>query len=106
MGRAYLGLWGVVLSAGPALAQEPPAEVRSLQEVQGAIASVDARRGTLMLSEGKGRVELRVDASTTIFLPGGIGSLADLTPGQKVRAAYERGDKGPVAQWIELVEEP
>lgn len=104
MGRGYVGLLGAVLGAVPALAQEPLAEVRSLREVQGAITAVDARQGTLMLAEGKGRVELRVDESTTIFLPGGTGSLADLSPGQKIRAAYERGDKGSVAQWIEVVE--
>jgi hypothetical protein len=93
-----------LLGAVPALAQEPPAEVRSLREVEGAISSVDVRRGTLTLAEARGRVELRVDASTTIFLPGRTGRLSDLSPGQRLRVAYEQGERGAVAQWIELLE--
>lgn len=104
MSRGGVGVWGALLGAVPALAQEPPAEVRSLREVEGAISSVDVRRGTLMLAEARGRVELRVDASTTIFLPGRTGRLEDLSPGQRLRVAYEQGERGAVAQWIELLE--
>jgi hypothetical protein len=105
MGRGSLWLWGVgVLGALPVQAQEPPAEVRSLREVQGPVTAVDLRRSTLTLEEASGRVELRVDETTTFFLPGRTGSLADLKPGQRVRATYERGEHGAVAQWIELLE--
>jgi hypothetical protein len=99
-----VGLWGALLGAVPALAQEPPAEVRSLREVQGPITAVDAQGGTLTLEHSSGRVELRVDGSTTIFLPGHTGRLADLKAGQRVRAAYEPRERGAVAQWIELME--
>jgi hypothetical protein len=104
MGRAYWGLWGVLLGAVPALAQEPPAEVRSLREVEGAISAVDVRKSTLLLAEARGRVELHVDASTTIFLRGRTGRLEDLSPGQRLRVAYETGERGAVAQWIELLD--
>jgi hypothetical protein len=104
MARGGWAVWGAVLAAGPALAQEPPAEVRRLLELEGAISSVDVRHGTLMLTAGRERVELRVDASTTIFLPGGTGRLEDLAPGQRLRVAYEPGERGAVAQWIELLE--
>lgn len=105
MSRGYVGVWGaVLLGAVPALAQEPPAEVRSLREVQGEITSVDGTRGTLTLMEASGRVELRVDASTTIFLPGRTGRLADLKAGQRVRAAYEPRERDAAAQWIELLD--
>jgi hypothetical protein len=103
MGRGYWGLWSVWLWAIPALAQEPPAEVRSLREVQGTISAVDPRKGTLVLEEARGRVRLHVDASTTIFLPGGTGRLEDLSPGQRLRVAYEADERGAVAQWIELL---
>jgi hypothetical protein len=99
-----MGLWGALLGAVPALAQAPPAEVRSLREVQGAITAVDARRGTLTIEVAGERVELRVDASTTIFLPGRTGRLADLSPGQRMRAAYEPRERDAVAQWLELLE--
>jgi hypothetical protein len=104
MGRGVVGLWSALLGAVPALAQEPPAEVRSLREVQGPITAVDARGGTLTLEHSSGRVKLRVDGSTTIFLPGHTGRLADLKAGQRVRAAYEPRERGAVAQWIELLE--
>jgi len=102
--RASWGAWGALLAAGPALAQEPPAEVRSLRQMEGAISSVDVRHRKLMLAEGRERVELQVDAGTTIFLPGGMGRLEDLSPGQRLRVAYEPGEHGAVAQWIELLE--
>ncbi|HEX8699493.1 MAG TPA: hypothetical protein VF815_11695 [Myxococcaceae bacterium] len=102
--RGSLGLWGTVLVAGTALAQEPPAEVRGLREMVGAVSSVDVRQRKLMLAEGRERVELHVDAGTTIFLPGGMGRLEDLSPGQRLRVAYEPGEHGAVAQWIELLE--
>jgi hypothetical protein len=94
------------MGAVPALAQEPPAEVRSLREVQGPITSVNARTGTVTvaLEEASERVELRVDGDTTIFLPGRTGRLTDLKEGQRVRAAYEPRARGSVAQWIELLE--
>ena len=105
MGRGHVGLWAAVLwGAVPALAQEPPAEVRSLREVQGSITAVDGHGGTLTLEEPSGRVKLRVDANTTIFLPGRTGRLTDLKAGQRVRAAYEPRERGAVAQWIELLE--
>ncbi|MFL5344691.1 MAG: hypothetical protein ACJ8AT_07850 [Hyalangium sp.] len=88
----------------PALAQEPPAEVRSLHEVQGSIAAVDASGGTLTLEHPSGKVQLRVDGNTTIFLPGHTGRLTELKAGQHVRAAYEPRERGAVAQWIELLE--
>jgi hypothetical protein len=105
MSRGYVGVWSAVLLAAamPALAQDPPAEVRSLREVQGEITAVDGAGGTLTLEEPSGRVELRVDGSTTIFLPGRTGRLADLKTGQRVRAAYEPRERGAVAQWIELL---
>jgi hypothetical protein len=104
MARGYGWLWGAWLAAVPALAQEPPAEVRSLREVQGSIAAVDTDEGTLTLEHPSGKVELRVDGSTTIFLPGHTGRLTELKAGQRVRAAYEPREHGAVAQWIELVE--
>jgi hypothetical protein len=106
MARRYMWLGGVALGAVPALAEEPPAEVRSLREVRGPISAVDTRKGTLTLTleEPSGRVELRVDGETTIFLPGRTGRLADLKAGQRVRAAYEPGVRVSVAQWIELLE--
>ena len=104
MMRGGWWVWGAVLAAGPALAQEPPAEVRRLLELEGAISSVDVRHSKLMLAAGRERVELHVDASTTIFLPGGTGRLEDLSPGQRLRVAYEPGAHGAVAQWIELLE--
>jgi hypothetical protein len=105
MGRGHAVLWGVVLGALPALAQEPAvAEVRSLREVQGRITAVNTRGGTLTLEHPGGRVELRVDGGTTLFLPGHTGKLEDLRVGQHVRAAYEPRERGAVAQWIELVE--
>jgi hypothetical protein len=99
-------LGAVGLGAVPALAQEPPAEVRSLREVQGPISAVDTRGGTVRvaLEEPGGQVELRVDGDTTIFLPGRTGRLADLKVGQRVRAAYEPRRRGWVAQWIEVLE--
>lgn len=105
MGRGYGVLWGAWLAAVPALAQEPPAEVQSLREVQGSIAAVDASSGTLTLEQPSGKVKLRVDSSTTIFLPGHTGQLAELKAGQRVRAAYEPRERGAVAQWIELLED-
>lgn len=104
MVRGWWWLWGVVLAAGPALGQEPPEEVRGLREVEGAVASVDVPRSKLLLTQGRKQVELHVDASTTIFLPGRTGSLEDLSPGQRLRVAYEPGEGGAVAQWIELLE--
>ncbi|HYH95603.1 hypothetical protein [Hyalangium sp.] len=106
MGRRVTWLGVVGLGAVPALAEEPPAEVRSLREVQGPISAVDTREGTLSLTleEPSGRVELRVDGETTIFLPGRTGRLADLKTGQRVRAAYEQRERVFVAQWIELLE--
>jgi len=106
MGRRAVWLGAMGLAAVPALAQEPPAEVRSLHEVQGQITAVDARGGTVKvaLEEPGGRVELRVDGDTTIFLPGHTGRLADLKAGQRVRAAYEPRERAWVAQWIELLE--
>jgi hypothetical protein len=103
MVRGYLWLAVAWLGAVPALAEEPPAEVRSLREVSGSITAVDMHRGTLTLEEASGRVELRVDGDTTIFLPGRTGRLADLKAGQRVRAAYEPREHVSVAQWIELV---
>jgi hypothetical protein len=96
----------MVLGAVPALAQEPPAEVRSLREVRGTITAVDELGGTVKvtLEEASERVELRVDGDTTLFLPGRTGRLGDLKAGQRVRAAYEPGERAWVAQWIELVE--
>ena len=102
--RGSWGLCGVVLAAGSALAQEPPEEVRGLRELEGAVSSVDVQGSTLMLTAGRKRVELHVDANTTIFLPGRTGRLEDLAPGQKLRVAYEPGERGAVAQWIELLE--
>jgi hypothetical protein len=105
MGRGNLWLWGVAaLGALPALGQEQPAEVRSLREVEGSITAVDVRKGTLTLEEASGRVELHVDGGTTFFLPGRTGRLADLVPGQRVRVAYERGERGAVAQWLQVLE--
>ena len=106
MVRGYVWLGAAWLGAVPAQAEEPPAEVRSLREVRGPIAAVDTRGGTLTLTleEASGRVELRVDGDTTIFLPGRTGRLEDLKAGQRVRAAYEPRERGSVAQWIELLE--
>ena len=103
--RGSWGLWGMALAAGPALAQEPPEEVRGLRQMEGAVSSVDVRSSKLMMAEGRKRVELHVDASTTIFLPGRTGRLEDLSPGQRLRVAYEPGEHGAVAQWIELLEQ-
>jgi hypothetical protein len=104
MGRGYGVLWGALLGTVPALAEEPPAEVRSLREVQGPITALSTGGGTLTIEHPGGRVELRVDGTTTIFLPGRTGQLADLRAGQRVRAAYEPRARGSVAQWIELLE--
>jgi hypothetical protein len=106
MVRRYVWLGAAWLGAAPALAEEPPAEVRSLREVQGPIAAVDTSGGTVTvtLEEASGRVELRVDGDTTIFLPGRTGRLVDLKAGQRVRAAYEPRERASVAQWIELLE--
>ena len=104
MVRGCWGVWGAVLAAGPALAQEPPAEVRGLRELVGSVSSVDVRQRKLMLADGRERIEVHVDAGTTIFLPGGMGRLEDLSPGQRLRVAYETGEHGAVAQWIELLE--
>lgn len=106
MKRGLVGLGALGLGALPAWAQEPPAEVRSLREVQGPITAVNARGGTVTvaLEETGERVELRVDGDTTIFLPGRTGRLVDLKEGQRVRAAYEPRARGSVAQWIELQE--
>ena len=92
MGRGCVGLWGALLGAAPALAQEPPAEVRSLREVEGAIASsVDLARGTLMLAEARGRVELRVDASTTILLLAARGAWRIRRLGEAVASRLRAG---------------
>ena len=105
MGRGLGVLWSMALAALPALAQEPAlAQVRSLREVQGRITAVDPRGGMLTLEHPGGRVELRVDDSTTLFLPGHTGRLEDLRVGQQIRAAYEPRERGAVAQWIELIE--
>jgi hypothetical protein len=104
MVRGYVWLGVAWLGAVPALAEEPSAEVRRLREVHGPITTVDTHRGTLTLEEASGRVELRVDGDTTIFLPGRTGRLADLKAGQHVRAAYETREHVSVAQWIELLE--
>lgn len=102
MSRGYVGWW-VLLGAVPALAQEPAAEVRSLREMQGRVSAVDARRGTLTLTGTGERVELHVDANTTIFLPGRTGQLTDLSPGQQVRVAYEPREQQALAQWLEVL---
>lgn len=104
MVRGYGVLWGAMLGALPAMAQEPAAEVRSLREVQGQITAVNTRGGTLTLEYPGGQVELRVEGTTTLFLPGGTGRLEDLRAGQRIRAAYEPRERGAVAQWIELME--
>lgn len=106
MSRWAVWLLAVGMGAVPALAQEPPAEVRSLREVQGPITAVNARAGTVTvtLQEASEQVELRVNADTTIFLPGRTGRLMDLKEGQRVRAAYEPQNHHSVAQWIELLE--
>ena len=102
--RGYVWLGVAWLGAVPALAEEPSAEVRSLREVSGPIISVDTHKGTLTLEDASGRVELRVDGDTTIFLPGRTGRMADLKAGQRVRAAYETRAHVSVVQWIERLE--
>ncbi|WP_157231909.1 hypothetical protein [Hyalangium minutum] len=106
VGLGALGVGTLGLVSMPALAQEPPAEVRSLREVSGPITAVNLRGGTVTveLEQANERVELRVDGDTTIFLPGRTGHLADLKAGQRVRAAYEPRERIWVAQWIELLE--
>jgi hypothetical protein len=79
-------------------------EVRELASVEGQVAAVDLAQGTVTLQLEGAVLVVRVDAGTTIFLAGRTGRLADLSAGQRVRAAYEQDPEGrtPVAQWIEL----
>lgn len=79
-------------------------EVRELASVEGQIAAVDVPGGTVTLQLDGASLVVRVDAGTTIFLAGRTGRLAELSAGQRVRAAYEQEPEGraPVAQWIEL----
>lgn len=73
-----------------------------LREVSGQIKDVDRSRNRLTLSARNLKLTLQVDAETTIFIEGRTGTLADLSPGQFVRAAYEEAGGKHLAQWIEL----
>jgi hypothetical protein len=73
-----------------------------LREVSGEIKDVDRGRNRLTVSARDLKLVLRVDAATTIFIEGHTGSLADLSPGQLVRAVYEEVAGAHLAQWIEL----
>lgn len=112
-GRSFaVGVWVVAAqaqaaAAGAAAQLQRAAfieEVRELASVEGQIAAVDLSQGTVTLQLEGTSLVVRVDAGTTIFLAGRTGRLADLSAGQRVRAAYEQDPegRGPVAQWIEL----
>lgn len=100
------GLWAAQTAGAADVAADEAAmaEVRELASVEGRIAAVDVAQGTLTLQLGSTPLVIRVDAGTTIFLAGRTGRLADLSAGQRVRAAYEQAPdgRGAVAQWIEL----
>lgn len=73
-----------------------------LREVSGEIKDVDRGRNRITVSARDLKLVLQVDGGTTIFIEGHTGTLADLRPGQFVRAAYEEMAGAHLAQWIEL----
>ena|ERR1700737_29917 len=73
-----------------------------LREVSGEIKEVDRGRNQLTVLGRDLKVTLEVDRETTIFIEGHTGTLADLKPGQFLRAAYEEVAGKYLAQWIEL----
>ena len=86
--------------------QEIAMETVSLEETSGKIGVIDGEH-QLITVEHKGRAtRLQVNQSTTIFISGRTGSLADLSKGQRVRATFEGGAQLPVAEWIELSDVP
>ena len=79
----------------------------ALEETSGKIGTIDGER-QLITVEAKGQhTRLQVNQSTTIFVSGRTGTLADLSAGQRIRATFEASDRSlPVAEWIELSEGP
>lgn len=101
----FLGACAVRAPKSNGMDQSAAIEGRSLglDEVRGEVIEVDRESGTLRVLDGEEReVELRIGASTPIFVEGGISSLGQLVEGSPVRATYSQQGGEKVATWVEV----
>jgi phosphoribosylformylglycinamidine (FGAM) synthase-like amidotransferase family enzyme len=91
---------GLVLAGSAAWGQLTG--MRALERAEGRLISVEAGGGRVQVHTQGRTLTLRVDDSTHIFLPGGMGYLEDLSEGQAVRTVFQRQDEEPEAEWIEV----
>jgi hypothetical protein len=87
-----------------------PVQAEAAYTYQGTVHAVNARAGSLDLITGVGMalrlVHLRTSPTTLLAGSGAALHLADLKPGDLVRADCRRTDAGPVASRIEKLEAP
>ncbi len=81
-------------------------DIPPLAEIEGEVERVDATLGLLTLRVGERRTRFRVTSESTVFLAGRTAHLAELSPGERVRATYAPGRWIPLANWVERVERP
>jgi Cu/Ag efflux protein CusF len=127
MGLAAAVVLGLVLAAGPVLAQvspsipgappapsgaapaaKAPAERTTTGMLEGSVKKVDPGSGELQVSSGPLGVfhkTLEVSNSTDIQMNGQRGTLADLREGEKIKASYESRDGKNFATRIEVAPE-
>ena len=77
MGEARPGTMGETMERGRAAMGE---------EIQGTVKSVDKKKNSLTLSDGK---ELKLDPSAAVVKDGRTASIKDIKEGDQVRASYE-----------------
>jgi Cu/Ag efflux protein CusF len=125
MGLAAAVVLGLVLAAGPVLAQMSPsipgapppgsgaapaakAEKTTTGMLEGSVKKVDPGSGELQVSSGPLGIfhkTLEVSNSTEIQMSGQRGTLADLREGEKIKASYESRDGKNFATRIEVAPE-
>jgi Cu/Ag efflux protein CusF len=125
MGLAAAVVLGLVLAAGPVLAQMSPsipgtppppsgaapaakAEKTTTGMLEGSVKKVDPGSGELQVSSGPLGIfhkTLEVSNSTDIQMHGQRGTLADLREGEKIKASYESHDGKNFATRIEVTGE-
>ena len=88
-------------SAAKPPAQTPPAPPAAavLDEVVGTVRAVDLQAHRISIDTAKGPVELSVDRNTLVYLPRGLGTVIDVTPGATVRAGR---DGQFLAYWVQV----
>lgn len=127
MGLAATVVLGLVIAAGPVLAQtspsipgappppsgappaaKAPAEKPTTGMLEGAVKKVDPGAGELQVSSGPMGIfhkTLEVSNSTDIQMNGQKGTLADLREGENIKASYESRDGKNFATRIEVMPE-